>query len=270
MADEKTPLHRQIPVILITAFVAGIGGFFANTATGYVRAWLDGPALRVRVLNGALPAAELPVAISAMLTGDDAWIEDVVGSPDALDRWRERSFALSDVATSYHKIRVELRSPSEQPVLVESITPRLLTRADPLGGAFIADGGCGTLQTRKILIDMDEATPSARLLETSGGVSETVLYVSSASVEVLDIMSYTDEHYVEWVLDVAYSGPFSNGVVTVDNAGEPFRLSSERGARPTPSAGARKTRRPSSCGRRNGTTASRCASHHRRVRHLRP
>jgi hypothetical protein len=133
-------------------------------------------------------------------------------------------------------MRLILRGRSADPVIVNGIRARVLDRADPLQGWFTHDRGCGGVDIRNAVIDLDQDPPKIAftgLVQENPG-KETLaltLQVTSTDVEVIDVLAKTRRNDVKWELEILYSAAGESGVFTVRDGNEPFEVTALKGGR---------------------------------------
>ena len=234
MSDaSKNPFrkpHFLIGAAILSVFGAAIGGFLFKSGQTLVEDALDGPPLTARVLLASEFQTDRNPVTSTLVPLDGPTPADL--GPDSVENtnWYRSTWDCSDVATLTHDIRLELRTSLPQQVLIESITARVLKRTDPTTGWYIAEGGCGMMMLRLGRINLDDAAPELRMVNPIAEDSPSQMFVTNSDTEVLQIYATTRKHYVEWVLDLSYSAPEGRGTITIDNNGEPFRLTSGIGS----------------------------------------
>ncbi|MCV3271061.1 hypothetical protein [Roseobacter sinensis] len=246
-ADEGLS-WRKIVVATVVAFFAALGTYaFTVTRDTFERTIvIEDPfpppePLSARLLvEGPDPFGGAAFVTSPLVTDPDRTIDDLTREDAIYPAYRQKLGQWSDIATAFHAVRIELRTPLETPVVVTDIVPRILERTEPKHGWYLAEGGCGIgfNAIRKAVVDFDLATPVVDFSSPADGESGTFT-LTEDHVEVFEITAWTRDHYVEWVYDFHYTTSEDTGVLTVDRLGIPFKLSSEigsRGFRPVNSA----------------------------------
>lgn len=231
--DTKNPFrkpHFLIGAAILSAFGAAIGGFLFTSGQSLVEDAMEGPPLTARVLLASEFQTDRNPVTSTLVPLDGPTPAELGADSVEGANWYRTTWDWSDVATLTHDIRLELRTTLPQQVLIESITPRILTRTEPTTGWYIADGGCGMMMLRLGRINLDDPAPVLRMVNPFEEDTPSQIFVTDSDTEVLQIYATTRKHYVEWVLELAYSAPDGRGTITIDNNGEPFRLTSGIGS----------------------------------------
>lgn len=229
MAEAAKPGWRQAAWVVATASLAAAGAYLFTLSRSVVEDAVDGPPLRVRVVGERDFLTERPLVVSALVTDPARTVADLTADDVEAFGWYATTHGWSDVATAVHAIRLEFRTDEAGPVVIERIVPRLVARAAPKTGWFIARGGCGVLPIRRAGLDLDAPTPTVTP-RAADGARLAKLFVTRDEVEILQVEAVTERHYVEWVLDVEYSASSGTGSLRIDDDGAPFKLSSEVGS----------------------------------------
>jgi hypothetical protein len=229
MPETGRKLARKAIWAVAAAFLGGIGVWLFSKTQETVETALAGPPLSILVdYDDADPF--FPGLVTSALVIDASHSIAELSQEDVEGRhWRNRTWEWSDIATYYHLIRVEFRTPLDEQVIITSIEPRIIARAAPKAGWFVADGGCGAMQVKTAYIDFDAENPRAEL---SGfeDPDQTLIYVTKNDAEVVEFFARTSEHYVEWVYELEFTTSQGKFSATIDHDGAPFKVSSERGS----------------------------------------
>jgi hypothetical protein len=128
-------------------------------------------------------------------------------------------------------LRFILRGTSDAPTIINSLHAEVVKTRPPVRGNFAWDAGCGIEPVRHIRFNLDDGRASY-YNSTAEGPSPTsqdyplTLRVTRTDTEVVDVEAYTARSDADWDLKLSYTGPDgSSGVVTVNDAGKPFRVS---------------------------------------------
>ena len=147
--------------------------------------------------------------------------------------WARRNGA---VPGQEQPLRISIRGRGPEPVIIDGIRARVLERDEPLPGWFTHDRGCGGVDVRNAVIDLDEEPPSVAFSnvdeeEPSKELLALTLRVTSSDVEVIDVLAETHRNHVKWELEVLYSAAGENGVFVVRDGDRPFEVTALRGGR---------------------------------------
>jgi len=145
--------------------------------------------------------------------------------------WAERHGAVDG---SPEIVNLELRGKSDEPVTVTGIKITVLARQPRVKGWFVASAnGCGVQPVRLALVDLDAAVPRADYYESDSSpkAERLALYVTRTNPELIQLTARTRSALVAWKAAISYSGPDGEGSLTVDENGEPFRVSTEIGSK---------------------------------------
>jgi hypothetical protein len=126
-------------------------------------------------------------------------------------------------------LRITIRGRGPEPVIIDGIRARVLEMGEPLSGWFTHDRGCGGVDVRNAVIDLDEEPPSIAFSNVGDERPDEellalTLSVTSSDVEVIDILAETRLSDVKWELEVLYSAAGEDGVFVVRDGGEPFEV----------------------------------------------
>lgn len=141
--------------------------------------------------------------------------------------------ATSDTSgAGFGQVLVTLTGYEARPVTVTGIEFEVVERADPLVGTVVANECGGSTEARFAEVDLDESPPaivesSADAVILSAEMETTPLRfpytITGSETESLLIIARTQQ-YVEWRARILWSNGESDGVLVVDNDGEPFRV----------------------------------------------
>ena len=209
-AAESTTKHILNPAgAPIQVRVAGAGTFFS----GHVYA----PYYVVPRTRVASPAAigQTDLAKMAKAEGflDYAWMNAhgaVPGSPQI--------------------VRLEVRGKGDEPVIVNAIRAKVVSRQTPVDGWYIAAPGCGAEPVRVAAIDLDTPRPTVGYVDARGESTHLALSVTRTDAELIELQASTRHASFAWQAEVFYSGPKGDGSLTVDDHGSPFRVTTETGS----------------------------------------
>ena len=141
------------------------------------------------------------------------------------------------VAGSEQVVRLELRGRSEDPITIGAVRAEVVERRPPVEGWYVASPGCGAEPIRIAAVDLDAAVPEVEYWDEHGPRKDLALSVTRSDVELIELHASTRTSMVDWRVQVFYSGPRGEGVLTLHDAdGQPFRVSTETasdGYRPT-------------------------------------
>jgi hypothetical protein len=230
MSEASTNPLRRPHWVVAAAVLAAFGTYLFGLSRAFIEDVVNGPPLAVRVIDERDYLSDLTLVTSALVTDPTKTVADLPAAAVDDWGWYHAARAWSDVATARRSIRLEFRTDERGPVVIERVVPRIVRKAPPESGWFVATGGCGLVPVRRGSLDLDAPVPKVDIRAADGG-DLAKLYVASGDVEILQIDAYTRRHYVEWTLDVAFSAPDGRGTVTVDAGGEPFKISTEVGSR---------------------------------------
>lgn len=230
MSEEK-PKSTLVKVTwaVAAAFLAGFGGWLFTLARSGVELVVNGPALSVRMIPEEDFLSDLALVTSALVSDPAHSISDVPSDRFDSFGWRSVTYDWSNVAAAVHTVRLEFRTEQERPVVIERIEPRILSRNDPIAGWFIGNGGCGSLPIRTGVLNLDEDIPRVQIYDADNTKIDA-LTVTASDVEIVEVFAHTRRWLVEWTLDIHYSTSSGPSVISIDNDGSPFRLSTEVGS----------------------------------------
>jgi hypothetical protein len=145
----------------------------------------------------------------------------------------EAALSKGGQAGSPQVVRLELRSTTDDPVTVEGVSVDVVSDARPLKGWFTAQPTCDFKRVRVARISLDSRRRAVRYVSAAGASSRKLsLPLERARPAVLELQAATRRKRVAWVarLSVSHDGAAAQ-TVTVDDGGEPFRVTSARDSR---------------------------------------
>jgi len=234
---------RKVAVGLVLAFVGGIG------AAVFAMARNAGESATKKVFAGS-PGAPLQIRIEPAGTfiSSHLWAPYYVidkkslSGPKAMSKteltelrdksWVDEAWAKEHggMAGSPQVVRLELRGKSDEPVTVTAIQPEVVSARPPLKGWYIAaPSGCGVETIRFATIDLDASPPTVGYFkdDASPQARHLALFVTRTDAEQIELWASTRKATVDWRAKVFYSGPKGPGSVTIDDGGQPFRVTTE-------------------------------------------
>lgn len=137
------------------------------------------------------------------------------------------------LAGSPQVVRLELRSTTADPVTVESVGFEVVSDARPLRGWFTAQPACEFERVRVARLNLDKERSKARYVDAKGASSSKLgLALDRSEPVMLELQAATRNRRIAWTATVSVSrdgGPAQT--VTVDDSGQPFRVTSARASR---------------------------------------
>lgn len=125
-------------------------------------------------------------------------------------------------------IELAIQGTGSETVMLNRMNVRVVSSDEPLAWNDFATGvGCGGgVTTRAFSVDLDAGRPSVR---TQGGQRDFPYKVSESDPEVFQISANASARYVNWYLELEWSSGGREGVLRVDDHGQPFRTSGSEG-----------------------------------------
>jgi hypothetical protein len=145
----------------------------------------------------------------------------------------ESAIGKGALAGSPQIVRLSLRSESDGPVTVDAVRAKVVSDARPLRGWFTALPGCEFEAVPRARLNLDSQRGSARYLGTGTRSSKTLsLELDRTEPQVLELQAATRSHRAAWVAELTVRNADGDATtITVDDGGEPFRVTSERESR---------------------------------------
>ena len=142
----------------------------------------------------------------------------------------ESTLSKGALAGSPQIVRLALRATSGEPVRVEGVRFTVVSDARPLRGWYTALRGCGFELVRRAKLNLDKPRAAVRYIGADKRSSRRLGFaVTRAAPQVIELQAATRRHRVAWTATLALRDADGNAsTVTVDDAGEPFRVTSER------------------------------------------
>jgi len=136
------------------------------------------------------------------------------------------------LAGSPQIVRLVLRATTADPVTVEAVRLRVISRARPLRGWFTALSGCQAKPVRRAQADLDARHPAVRYVSSRGVVSRTLALEVKRSPQVVELRAATARHRVAWTAELSVRDKGGHAsTVEVTDGGKPFRVTSSRSSR---------------------------------------
>lgn len=136
------------------------------------------------------------------------------------------------LAGSPQVVRLELRSTTDDPVTVESVGFDVVSDARPLAGWFTAQPACAFERVPVARLNLDRRGSKTRYVDAKGASSrELGLSLDRSEPVMLELQAATRNRRMAWTATLSVSrdgGPPQT--VTVDDSGQPFRVTSARSA----------------------------------------
>jgi hypothetical protein len=138
-----------------------------------------------------------------------------------------------DVGQSIHDLVLEGRT--HRDVAIVDVRARILKRQPPLAGARISCQSAGAVEAIGMYFNLDETAPVARKITGYHEVQDepyfgqgNVVSLTEGEIQPLQVITEVRRDYVEWEIDVELIIDGEEEEVTIDNNGEPFRITGER------------------------------------------
>ncbi|GHJ48064.1 hypothetical protein Cs7R123_54060 [Catellatospora sp. TT07R-123] len=210
---------------VLTAF-----GVFGAVGSYYVPKLLD-------QLGEAIDPPPAPVAATVVhqyaespnfvlpATADQGSVPDRALAAIDKSAFADWAIAQGGVIADEDQVRFVLRGRDATLVHLESIRVKVLKRSRPQPGWFNAWDGCGAAVVPEHLrVSADGGAVHGQWVNDAGPAEAPAFTVSASDEEVIDVTVVSTEDAIEWVLEVDYSSAAGDGVLTVDDGGKPFVL----------------------------------------------
>jgi hypothetical protein len=211
--------RRLWAVVGALGILGAVGGYVTNLALDTARDRLTEP-LEADVRDTTSSPNDL---FSTATRPQDAPID-----PDDLSLDGFRDWAVEQHGIPYHdeSLQLVLRGRDAETVVVQEIRVKVVERAAvPPGGWVNAWEGCGAaVPVRLLKVDFAEEPPHVDLFVDGVQSNDTVFATTDTAVEVFDVDVLAGSDVVSWVFEVRYSAAGRDGVLTVDDSGQPFRI----------------------------------------------
>lgn len=153
-----------------------------------------------------------------------------VPTPPAIQgtgRWASR---LGAVPAAHLRLQLTAQGDSAQSVVLHALYVHVVSsRPAPKGNGYTAGSGCGGgLTPASFAVELDSPDPHARAVPGYEGTIPTPVMdfpfqTSVSDPQVLDIDAHTADQDVSWYLDLLWSSGDRQGMLRVDDHGQPFR-----------------------------------------------
>ena len=145
----------------------------------------------------------------------------------------EAALGKGALAGSPQVVRLELRTTTDERVMLGSVRFHVVSFARPLRGWFTAQPACAFERVPLARTDLDARRPAVRYVDINGRTAQSLgLKLGRSTPTVLELHVATDRRRVAWTatLSVIRDGAPPQKL-TVDDGGEPFRVTSPRDSR---------------------------------------
>lgn len=134
------------------------------------------------------------------------------------------------LAGSPQIVRLSLRSASDGPVTVDAVRAKLISDARPLRGWFTASPGCEFEPVPRARLNLDSPRAATRYVGADTRSSRKLsLEVGRTDGQTIELHAATARRRVAWVAELTVRNEDGDPTtITVDDAGKPFRVTSER------------------------------------------
>jgi hypothetical protein len=226
---------RRIPAVLGVLLALAAGAFAVDELLVSKDETVAPTTLRVRVLapgtfDTAHPFAPYYVVPRARFR-DPSRLSPV--ARNKIVTQPESALAKGALAGSPQIVRLVLRSTAAEPVTVDGVRFRVVSRAPPLRGWFTAQSGCMASPVRRAQSELDARRASVRYVDKKGVVSrDLALDVRRGAPQILELRAAARHHRIAWTAQLAVrDGDGNRSTVSVDDGGKPFRVSSASASR---------------------------------------
>jgi hypothetical protein len=218
---------------IATAFIAGLGGWLFGWFRSTAEEAFAGPPLSVRVVPPGEFTSGHTFAPYYVVPSDRFSSPAALAPADAQSLADDPSWALDHggMAASPEIVRLELRARTDEPVIVNPVRIDVVRTAAPVSGWFVASPACGVEPVRVASVDLDASPPAATYINERGRETGTLaVSVDRQDPELLELQVHSTRGEVDWTAEIPYSGADGTGSVEVDDDGEPFQVTTERGS----------------------------------------
>jgi len=170
--------------------------------------------------NYVFPGGADPSAVPAGLFDDPARVAESRA-------WAGRN---GGVPVDEQRVRFVVRGRDDKVVHLNDIRIKIVERRTPRSGWANVWTGCGGfVEPRLLRLDVDSGAPAQWEVEGSP-VDRPAFTVTASDQETIDVEVRATGAEVDWVLEIVYSSSARDGVLTVDDGGRPFTLSTASNA----------------------------------------
>ncbi|MEY9843352.1 plasmid maintenance system antidote protein VapI [Streptacidiphilus sp. BW17] len=153
-----------------------------------------------------------------------------VKPPPAIEATGRWASALGAVPAAHLRLQLTAQGGSSQSVVLHALYVHVVSsRPAPKGYGYTAGSGCGGgLTPASFVVELDSPDPHARAVPGYEGNNPTPVMdfpfqTSASDPQVLDVDAHTADQDVSWYLDLLWSSGDRQGVLRVDDHGQPFR-----------------------------------------------
>jgi hypothetical protein len=145
----------------------------------------------------------------------------------------EAALAKGALPGSPQVVRLELRSTTKARVTVGGVRFHVVSAARPVKGWFTAQPACAQTRVRLARVNLDARPQAVRYVDAAGASTPTLALELDRDVPaVLELQAATNRSRVAWTATLLVSRDGAPPQrVTVDEGGEPFRVTATRSSR---------------------------------------
>jgi Helix-turn-helix domain len=164
---------------------------------------------------------------------------DQVPPPPSLQQTNAWGKALGGLPAQDLRLQLTAQARPGEPVVLHALYVKVLSSAPaPKGNAYTPADGCGGgIDPASFHVDLDASLPRAHAVTgavgdgTTSKLVDLPLQVSATEAQVLDVDAHTQNHDVNWYLNLVWSCGTRQGTLRIDDHGTPFRTVGLKGDR---------------------------------------
>jgi hypothetical protein len=242
-------LSRLSPLLRWSAGVASAA--LAGVLTAWLLVWGPAPGSGPETHPDALPftiAAEWTWAPGAGFITDqpiakvpprpNGGSDDEAQDRAALEEWNRWVRQGGAVRSTFWGVRFTVQGKSEAEVTLTELKIRIVERRPPLGGTKFGPGGGDPTEFRRLDADLDQVPPKLTSIYDPDPIYGEIpkaenrpidfpYRVALSDAETFVVRARTEACDCSWVMDLSWTSQGKTGIVTIDDAGQPFRISAE-------------------------------------------
>lgn len=157
------------------------------------------------------------------------WVRGNPG-PGGCARFHSWADQLGAVPAARTEFRLFVKGRADDPVVLDEIRPRILSRKPRLHGTPVKCPADGETPIRGILIRLDDPVPRARFVDEELRQKPIAFTLAKNETATFDVSASSVRCFCRWVLDLRFVVGGSTRILTVTNHGQPFETTAQDGA----------------------------------------
>lgn len=140
----------------------------------------------------------------------------------------ESALSKGALAGSPQIVRLSLRATSDEPVTVDAVRFKIISKAKPLRGWYTTLTSCTLTAVPRAKLHLDSRRTSVRYVATDESRSRNLaLKLDKGAPRILELQAATTRHRIAWTAELVVRDKDGRAaMITIDDQSEPFRVTS--------------------------------------------